>query len=89
MVRVQLLNALFPHLAGIHVECVVALDRSVQLEASTTSPDATCPVCRRCSTRVHSRYARRVADRRPGGEGPWPPCLAGANHPPFVNANGR
>jgi len=64
---VELLNALFPHLAGIHVECVVASDRSIELEASTTSPDAACPVCRRCSTRVHSHYERRVADRGVGG----------------------
>jgi transposase len=64
---VELLNILFPHLAGVHVERVVASDRSVQLEAATTSPGAACPVCKRSSSRVHSRYERCVADRGVGG----------------------
>ena len=64
---VELLNVLFPHLAGVHVDRVVASDRSVRLEAATTGPCAACPVCKRSSTRVHSRYERCVADRGVGG----------------------
>jgi transposase len=66
---VELLNVLFPHLAGIHVERVVASDRSVQLEAAVRGPGGTCPVCGRTSSRVHSRYVRCLADRGVAGRG--------------------
>jgi hypothetical protein len=45
----------------------VAPDRSVQLEAAVRRPGATCPVCGRPSSRVHSRYVRCLADRGVGG----------------------
>ncbi len=64
---VELLNVLFPHLADIHVERVVASDRSVRLEAAVRGPGATCPVCRQTSCRVHSWYERCLADRGVGG----------------------
>jgi transposase len=64
---VELLNALFPHLAGIHVERVVASGRLVRLEAATRGSVAACPACGQTSNRVHSRYERSLADRGVGG----------------------
>lgn len=64
---VELLNVLFPHLAGIDVESVVASDRSVRLEAAVMGPRAACQVCGRPSGRVHRRYQRCLADRGVGG----------------------
>ncbi len=64
---VELLNVLYPHLVGVHVERVVASGRVVRLEATTRAPEAACPTCGHPSSRVHSRYERCVADRGVGG----------------------
>jgi transposase len=64
---VELLNVLFPHLAGVHVERVVASGRLVRLEAATRGSAAACPVCGHTSSRVHSRYERWLADRGVAG----------------------
>jgi zinc-finger of transposase IS204/IS1001/IS1096/IS1165 len=64
---VELLNVLVPHLAGIHVERVVASGRVVRLEAATRGSEAACPACGQASRRVHSRYERWLADRGVGG----------------------
>jgi transposase len=64
---VELLNVLVPHLAGIHVERVVASGRVVRLEAATRGSEAACPACGQTSRRVHSRYERWLADRGVGG----------------------
>lgn len=64
---VELLNVLFPHLAGVHVERVVASGRLVRLEVATWAPAAACPKCGRPSRRVHSRYERWLGDRGMGG----------------------
>jgi transposase len=64
---VELLYVLFPHLAGVHVERVVASGRVVRLEAATRAPTASCPACGHLSSRIHSRYDRWLADRGVGG----------------------
>ena len=56
-----------PHLAGVHVERVVASGRVVRREATTRVPAAACPVCGHPSSRVHSRYERWLADRGMSG----------------------
>src|SRR5262245_27589020 len=63
----ELLNVLVPHLAGVHVERVVATGRVVRLEAATWAPTAACPACGHPSSRIHSRYERWLADRGVGG----------------------
>lgn len=64
---VELLNVLFPHLAGVRVERVMASGRSVQLEAATCTAEAECSICGQPSKRVHSRYRRWLDDREVGG----------------------
>ena len=65
---VELLNVLFPHLAGVHVERVVASGRVVRsVTATTRAPEVACPVCGHPSSRVHSRYVRWLADRGVSG----------------------
>jgi len=64
---VELLNVLVPHLAGIHVERVVASGRLVRLEAATRGSVAACPACGQTSSRVHSRYERWLGDCGVGG----------------------
>lgn len=64
---VELLNVLLPHLAGVHVERVMASGRSVHLEAATCTAEAECSVCGQPSRRVHSRYRRWLDDREIGG----------------------
>lgn len=42
--------------------------RSVRIHASTTTVAAACPACRQISSRVHSRYKRRLADTAVAGQ---------------------
>lgn len=53
---------LFPHVPGLRVEQVVPGEAAVQVVARMTRRGARCPLCRRRSRRVHSRYMRRLAD---------------------------
>ena len=52
----------FPEQSGVRVERVYREGRSVHLSVVATRQSAKCPVCHRRSRRVHSRYARTVAD---------------------------
>ena len=56
------LTALFPHLAGLRIDDVTVRDDCVSLTATTTRRATSCPLCHRCSRRVHNHYQRRVAD---------------------------
>jgi transposase len=61
------LGVLLPHLAGVVIEGVVAAAGLVCVRARPRAGEAPCPACGTVSGRVHSRYARRLADAAIGG----------------------
>jgi transposase len=61
------LGILLPHLAGVVVEGVVAAAGLLLVLARSKAGEAACPACGAVSGRVHSRYARRLADAAVGG----------------------
>lgn len=56
------LDAVLPHLAGVDVERVEQSPDLVRVLASTRARPTSCPTCGASSSRVHSRYQRRLAD---------------------------
>jgi transposase len=62
------LEVLLPHLAGVAVERVDHWPGLVCLSVRSRSEEGTCPRCQAVSCRVHSRYARRLADAAVGGQ---------------------
>jgi transposase len=64
---VDLLRLLFPQLSAVQVETVRLVRGSVRIIAATTSAAACCSDCQTPSTRVHSRYVRRLGDASVGG----------------------
>ncbi|GIF49320.1 hypothetical protein Afe04nite_38590 [Asanoa ferruginea] len=58
---------LSPHLASLQLQRVRLAASTVRVEAATTTAEAVCPDCGALSSRVHSRYVRRVADPGLGG----------------------
>jgi transposase len=56
------LAALFPHLAGLHIDRAYLCDGQLPLSVSARRRTARCPLCLRRSRRVHSRYRRHPAD---------------------------
>jgi hypothetical protein len=64
----EILSVLFPHLAGLSVDCVFLTGKSVRIEARTDAREASCPACGVLSGRVHSRYQRLLADTAAGGQ---------------------
>ena len=63
----RLLLELFPHLRGLQVDWVEGTAEAVVIFARSGSAEASCPSCGTWSARVHSRYARRLADGAAGG----------------------
>jgi transposase len=61
------LHDLLPHLGGLHVDRVTSTGGGVEIEARCRSVGAMCPACGAWSSRVHSGYARTVADSPAGG----------------------
>jgi transposase len=61
------LGVLLPHLAGVIVEEVKAAAGLLLLVARARAATAACPACGTVSGRVHSRYARTLADAAIGG----------------------
>jgi transposase len=59
--------ALLPHLAQLRIDRITLKTGRVRIEAATTSSNALCPGCGVTSTRVHSRYTRRLVDSAIGG----------------------
>jgi transposase len=57
-----------PHLAGVEVERIERVAGQVKIWARTRSCARACPSCGFCSTKVHSRYRRRLADIALGGQ---------------------
>jgi transposase len=58
----------FPQLAGLAVERVFTVGKSVRIQARTSSAGSDCPACGVRSIWVHSRYERRLADTAAGGQ---------------------
>jgi hypothetical protein len=61
------LGVLLPHLAGVIVEAVTAAAGLLLVTARARAGEAACPGCGAVSRRVHSRYARTLADAADGG----------------------
>jgi hypothetical protein len=61
------LGILLPHLAGVVVEGVAAAAGLLLVLARAKVGEAACPACGTVSDRMHSRYARRLADAAIGG----------------------
>ena len=58
----MLTTLLFPLMSGIRVRGVTVEQDVVRVEVATTRRRARCPLCRRRSRRVHSRYTRVLRD---------------------------
>ncbi len=58
----MLTKLFFPTVAGVRVDRVWWQGQTLHLDAATTRRAARCPLCGRRSTRVHSFYARTIAD---------------------------
>lgn len=59
--------AFLPHLKGLRLADLTVADDGITIVAATIRRRVRCPACQRCSTRVHSRYWRTLADRPWGG----------------------
>ncbi|HEY1702304.1 MAG TPA: ISL3 family transposase [Trebonia sp.] len=62
------MSVLLPHLAGLDIESVTASGGAVRILARACARGAACTGCGTVSRRVHSRYARRLADTASGGQ---------------------
>jgi transposase IS204/IS1001/IS1096/IS1165 family protein len=62
------LEVLLPHLAGVRVKRVDRLPGLVCLSVRSCRGEGACPRCQAVSSRVHSRYERRLADAAIGGQ---------------------
>jgi transposase len=59
---------LLPDPTCLHLKLLDASETTITAVVPTTSEAAECPLCRRRSARIHSRYVRSVADL------PWMGC---------------
>src|SRR5690349_18875364 len=59
---------LLPDPTCLHLKLLDASNTAITAVVTTTSEEAECPLCRRWSARIHSRYVRSVADL------PWMDC---------------
>ncbi len=57
--------------AGLIVDTVITEGDRIMINAHPSAPGASCPGCGFASTKVHSRYARRLLDLPPMVE----PCI--------------
>ncbi|MFE9658148.1 ISL3 family transposase [Micromonospora sp. NPDC006431] len=64
----DLINVVFPRMAGLRIMKVLAKGASVRVYAQTSSVTAACPQCATPSRRVHSRYERRLLDTAIAGQ---------------------
>ena len=53
---------LLPDPTCLHLQLLDASDHAITARVTSTSEDAECPLCHQRSARIHSRYARDVAD---------------------------
>jgi transposase len=63
------LNVLLPHLAGIEIHRIESTLTGLRLWATARAAQGTCSRCGQLSSRVHSRYQRRLADLPVAGRG--------------------
>ena len=59
---------LLPDPTCLHLQLLDASETTITAVVTTTSGEAACPLCQHCSSRIHSRYMRTVADL------PWMSC---------------
>ena len=59
---------LLPDPTSLHLTCFETNGQMITAVVTTTALEVLCPVCQCCSTRIHSRYTRLVADL------PWMGC---------------
>ena len=59
---------LLPDPTCLHLRLLDASTSTITAIVATTSPEATCPLCHRPSTQIHSHYVRQIADL------PWMGC---------------
>jgi hypothetical protein len=59
---------LLPDPTCLHLQLLDGSSSTITAVVTTTSQGAECPLCHRCSARIHSRYVREVADL------PWMNC---------------
>lgn len=57
----------FYQVEGVEVESAVSEGELVIVRARTGGEQTACPACGTLSSRIHSRYVRRLADRAVGG----------------------
>ena len=53
---------------GLEIEGTCASASALTVSVISTAPSCPCPLCHTCTTRVHSRYQRTVADLPCGGQ---------------------
>jgi transposase len=56
------ITACLPHLAGLRIDAVFRCEQRLHLAVASKAHGARCPLCRRRSTRIQSRYHRTVID---------------------------
>lgn len=54
--------ALFPDLPGLFIEDLTIADDVIVVQARSQTPRSACPACAQVSSRLHSRYQRKLAD---------------------------
>src|SRR5713101_3144905 len=59
---------LLPDPTCLHLQLLDASETAITAVVTAISAEAECPLCHRCSARIHSRYVRTVADL------PWMGC---------------
>jgi len=59
---------LLPDPTSLHLTCFETNGQMITAVVTTTALEVLCPLCQCCSTRIHSRYTRLVADL------PWMGC---------------
>src|SRR3954447_23391482 len=55
-------TALVPQAPGLQLTEVTTTPQRVAVTLTATAPAATCPLCGHATCRIHSRYARTLAD---------------------------
>lgn len=60
--RLDLLPILFPHLAAVQIEKVTHDGNGLLISARTENAETCCAGCGTPSSRIHSRYRRRLQD---------------------------
>ncbi len=68
-------STLLPDPTCLHLNLLDASETAITAVVTTTTEEAVCSLCHHCSTRIHSRYVRAVADL------PWMGTALEGNEP--------